>query len=233
MSVNTEQTKAVIATIISKLGNGVYRVVNNLADVSKSIDEEYSSLVNIIAKDVKAQVEFNPEVVESYRLLGFENRTLAREDFANDKVISEPFGSGGYGVALYEFKMKTSGMPVDSGLKYSRIITTGSKEPGTIRVRYKEPLGNASHELEKVVETGEASYTDNLRLAFIVYVCAEKLRGSDKITSEYNALAKKLYKELGDFARTKNSADLYKLAWILDKSEKDLGIGIPEEPFIW
>ena len=219
---------------LCKHGNGVYRVVNNLTDVKKSIDEEYSSLVNIIAKDVKAQVEFNPEIVESYRLLGFENRTLDREDFANDKVISEPFGSGGYGVALYELKMKEGDVPVDSGLKYSKLTTTGSKEPGTVKIRYKEPLEDVSHELEKVVETADECFTDNLRLAFIVYVCAEKLRGSDKISSEEIDLAKKLYQELGSSIREKNSADLYKLAGILDKSEKELGIGIEDEDdFLW
>ena len=219
---------------LCKHGNGVYRVVNNLADVRKNIDEEYSSLVNIIAKDVKAQVEFNPELVEAYRLLGFENRVLAHEDFSNDKVISEPFGSGGYGVALYELKMKTGTAPAESGLKYSKLVTTGSQEVGTVKVRYKEPLEDVSHELEKVIETAEASYTDNLRLAFIVYVCAEKLRGSDKISTEEINLAQKLYQELGTTIREKNAADLYKLAGILDKSEKELGIGIQEEkPFIW
>ncbi len=219
--------------VLSKHGNGVYRTVNSLTDVQKSIDEEYASLVNIIAKDVKAQVEFNPEVVENYCMLGFENRTLAREDFTNDKVISEPFGSGGYGVALYELQMKTGTAPADSGLKYSKLVTTGSPEPGTVKVRYKEPLEDTSHELEKVIETAEASFTDNLRLAFIVYVCAEKLRGSDKISDKEITLAKKLYAELGPSIREKDASDLYKLAGILEKSEKELGIGIQEEPFPW
>ena len=220
---------------LCKHGNGVYRVINNLNDVKKSIDEEYSSLVNIIAKDVKAQVEFNPEIVESYRLLGFENRTLAREDFTNDKVISEPFGSGGYGIALYELTMKKGDAPADSGLKYSKMITTGSKEVGTIKVRYKEPLEDVSHELEKVIESSEASFTDNLRLAFVVYVCAEKLRGSDKISDAEITLAEKLYKELGSSVREKNEADLYKLAGILEQSEKDLGImgKTDRRPFPW
>ena len=219
--------------VLCKHGNGVYRTVNSLTDVRKSIDEEYASLVNIIAKDVKAQVEFNPEVVESYRLLGFENRTLAREDFTNDKVISEPFGSGGYGVALYELTMKTDDAPAESGLKYSRLVTTGSEEAGTIKVRYKEPLAEVSHEIEKVITSAEASYTDNLRLAFIVYVCAEKLRGSDRIGSGEIALARQLYGELGSSIREKNSADLFKLAGILEKSESELGIGIRERRFPW
>ena len=104
---------------------------------------------------------------------------------------------------------------------------------GTVKVRYKETLEDVSHELEKVIETADASYKDNLRLAFVVYVCAEKLRGSDKISEEDIALAKKLYQELGDGIREKNAADLYKLAGILDKSEHELGIGIPEEAFEW
>ena len=178
-------------------------------------------------------MEFNPEVVESYRLLGFENRTLAREDFTNDKVISEPFGSGGYGVALYELTMKTDDAPAESGLKYSRLVTTGSKEAGTIKVRYKEPLAEVSHEIEKIITSAEASFTDNLRLAFIVYVCAEKLRGSDRIGSGEIALAKQLYAELGSSIREKNSADLFKLAGILEKSESELGIGIRGRRFPW
>ena len=218
---------------LSKHGNGVYRVVNNIADVKKSIDEEYSSLVNIIAKDVKAQMEFNPEIVESYRLLGFENRTLAREDFTNDKVISEPFGSGGYGVAIYELKMKSDDEPVESGLKYSKLTTTGSEELCTVKVRYKEPLEDTSYEIEKIIESKDSSYTDNLKLAFVVYACAEKLRGSDKISTDDIELAKKFYEELGDSIQQKNSADLYKFAGILDKSERELGIGIEDEPFLW
>ena len=130
--------------------------------------------------------------------------------------------------------MKTENVPVESGLKYSKLVTTGSREPGTIRIRYKEPLEEVSHELEKIIETADASYSDNLRLAFIVFVCAEKLRGSDKITSKEIDLARKLYKELGNTITEKNSADLYKLAGILEKSEKELGIGIPDEAhFIW
>ena len=79
---------------VSKHGNGVYRVVNNLNDVKKSIRDEYPSLVNIIAKDVKAQVEFNPETVESYRLLGFENRELNHEDFTS-RLRSRFYGADG------------------------------------------------------------------------------------------------------------------------------------------
>ena len=211
---------------LSKHGNGVYRTVNNLADVKKCIDAEYASLVNVIAKDVKAQVEFNPEVVESYRLLGFENREISHEDFVNDKVISEPFGSGGYGVALYELVLRTDGKPVESGYKYTRIVTTGSTDLGTVKVRYKEPLEDSSREIECVITSAHEDYTDNLRLAYVVYVCAEKLRGSDKITKEDIKKAQEFYDELGEEIREMNEADLYKLPEILKRTARELHVGI-------
>ena len=84
--------------VLSKHGNGTYCVINSLEDVDESINKHYESLTNIVAKDVKAQVEFNPKYVKEYRLLGYENRELNHEDFVNDKVISEPYGSGGHGI---------------------------------------------------------------------------------------------------------------------------------------
>ncbi len=88
--------------VLAKHGNGTYCVVNDLEDVEVSINKRYIALTNIVAKDVKAQVEFNPRFVKNYRLLGYENRELNHEDFTNDSVISEPYGSGSHGVALYE-----------------------------------------------------------------------------------------------------------------------------------
>ena len=211
---------------LSKHGNGVYRTVNNLADVKKCLDVEYASLVNVIAKDVKAQVEFNPEIVESYRLLGFENREISHEDFVNDKVISEPFGSGGYGVALYELVLRENAKPLESGYKYTRIVTTGSTDLGTVKVRYKEPLEDHSREIECVITSAQEDYTDNLRLAYVVYVCAEKLRGSDKITEEDVKRAQAFYDELGEEIRKMNEADLYKLPEILKRTARELHVGI-------
>lgn len=211
---------------LSKHGNGVYRAVNNLADVKKCLDVEYASLVNVIAKDVKAQVEFNPEIVESYRLLGFENREISHEDFVNDKVISEPFGSGGYGVALYELVLRTEGKPVESGYKYTRFVTTGSTELGTVKVRYKEPLEDSSREIECVITSAQEDYTDNLRLAYVVYVCAEKLRGSDKITKTDITTAQEFYDALGEEIRKMNETDLYKLPEILKRTARELHVGI-------
>lgn len=163
---------------LSKHGNGTYCVVNSLPDVDEFINKRYVSLTNIIAKDVKAQVEFNPRFVKSYRLLGYENRELAHEDFANDAVISEPYGSGGHGIALYEIERSTG--ELNSDLKYMRHTVVDSEELGTIRIRYKEPLEEKSKEIEYVfydTETGIA----NAKLAYLVYCIAERDRLSEKM----------------------------------------------------
>ena len=210
--------------ILSKHGNGVYRVVNNLNDVKKSIRDEYASLVNIIAKDVKAQVEFNPEAVESYRLLGFENRELNHEDFTNDKVISEPFGSGGYGIALYELRMQPDNTQQAMENRYTRVVTTGSGELCTVRIRYKEPLKEVSHEIEHVVADASEHYTDNLLLAHAVYVAAEKLRNSDKIEQRDEAIALMELDSLGTELQVMNLDELPKLKEILKLSKERLKV---------
>ena len=184
--------------VLSKHGNGTYCVVNQLSDVEESVNRRYISLTNIIAKDVKAQVEFNPAHVKSYRLLGYENRALSHEDFKNDKVISEPYGSGGQGVALYEIVRGNAAEAEE--LKYQKPQLTGSEELCTVKVRYKEPLGEKSIEISKVVGQ-ECNGGENAKLARFLYCIGEKLRKSDKLSAEDDAFYTELkqsgkYKEL-------------------------------------
>ena len=162
---------------LAKHGNGTYCVVNNLADVKESINRRYISLTNIVAKDVKAQMEFNPRYVKSYRLLGYENRALNHADFKDDTVISEPYGSGGYGVALYELTLGNAGT---GDLKYQKPELTDLDEICTVKVRYKEPLSDAGEELEQVVKA-EDTVSENLKLSWLLYCIGEKLRHSDKL----------------------------------------------------
>lgn len=169
--------------VLSKNGNGTYRVVNDLEDVKYSVRDRYVSLTNIVAKDVKAQVEFNPRYVKSYRLLGYENRKLNHEDFINDNVISEPYGAGGHGVALYE--IRRGGAEGTQELKYQTAVLTDSEELCTVKVRFKQPLSDESVEISKAVDTGaEAELGGNTRLAYFIYCLGEKLRGSDKLKKE-------------------------------------------------
>ena len=161
---------------LSKNGNGNYFVVNDIEDVQENIYNKYASLVYTIAKDVKAQVEFNPKYVKSYRLIGYENRALNHEDFVDDTVISEPFGSGSYAVALYELEMANG--EEKSGLRYQKQILTDSEDLCTVSVRYKEPDSDESNQLFVSVKNKEGYMTKNLKLAYSIYAIGEKLRDS-------------------------------------------------------
>ena len=200
--------------VLAKHGNGTYCVVNNLDDVEESVNRRFIALTNIIAKDVKAQVEFNPRFVKSYRLLGYENRQLNHEDFKNDKVISEPYGSGGHGIALYELEMNEDENPeTSSNLKYQKPMLTDSEELGTVAIRYKEPLSDTSSQIETAVYNTERS-TQNVQLAYLLYCISEKLRGSDKL-DEYD---KQFLDGMiaGDFCKNLSSSNKEKLEMLLD-----------------
>ena len=169
--------------VLSKHGNGTYCVVNDVEDVKESIDRRFVSLTNIVAKDVKAQVEFNPKYVQKYRLLGYENRTLNHEDFRNDAVISEPYGSGGHGVALYELTMGNAVEESTEKLKYQHLMTNDYEELGTVSVRFKAPLSDVSEEVSEIIPLSPKA-TDNSKLAYFLYCISEFLRKSDKLDDD-------------------------------------------------
>ncbi|MBP5173575.1 MAG: von Willebrand factor type A domain-containing protein [Clostridia bacterium] len=175
---------------LAKNGNGNYFVINSVEDVKKCLCDRYESLVWPIATDVKAQVEFNPAAVSEYRLIGYENRQLSHEDFSDDSVIAEPFGSGSRCVALYELKL--AGGEAEGGrLKYQTSVLTGSDEICTVSLRYKEPGGGQSVELNFPVEAGCPS-GENVCLAVKCAQIAERLRkdpGDREALGEYSELA--------------------------------------------
>lgn len=184
---------------LSKNGNGNYCTIDCIEDIEENILNKYNSLVFTIAKDVKAQIEFNPKLVKEYRLIGYENRSLNHEDFKDDNVISEPFGCGSYGVALYELVMKTKKEDEMLYLEYQTPILNDSKNICTVKVRYKEPLKDESSETSVRVKNKDNGLTNNLLLAYTIYVICEKLRGSKFIKDEnLRVLDKiKIEKELG------------------------------------
>jgi len=94
---------------LADAGNGNYAYIDNLNEAQKVLVDEMSSTLNTIAKDVKIQIEFNPATVAEYRLIGYENRILKREDFSNDKVDAGEIGAGHTVTALYEIALVGSG----------------------------------------------------------------------------------------------------------------------------
>jgi len=144
-------------------GNGNYGYIDSRREAEKLLVEQVSGTLVTIAKDVKLQVEFNPAQVASYRLIGYENRLLKKEDFNNDAVDAGEIGAGHTVTALYEIvpaalaKGEGPGAPgaVDD-LKYAQVLNRKSEIENrnssadllTLKVRYKEPAGAVSRKLE-------------------------------------------------------------------------------------
>jgi Ca-activated chloride channel family protein len=154
---------------------------------------EFGATLFTVAKDVKIQVEFNPARVQSYRLLGYENRLLAKEDFADDRKDAGEIGAGHAVTALYEI-VPTGASPVASGedsLTYQQVTLrpTANRSPEllTVRLRYKEPTGNSSRLLSVPVVDRDEKGSDDFRFASAVAAFAMVLRNSEyKGAADYN-----------------------------------------------
>lgn len=139
-------------------GNGNYAYIDSLGEAKKVLVEEMGSTLVTVAKDVKLQVEFNPEKVSEYRLIGYENRRLDAQDFEDDTKDAGEIGAGHTVTALYEIVLAEEGENPDSGLKYSETVTKGSDEWMSLSIRYKEPDKDKSILLEYPVDG--SSYTE-------------------------------------------------------------------------
>lgn len=140
-------------------GNGNYAYIDSLGEAKKVLVEEMGATLVTVAKDVKLQVEFNPEKVSEYRLIGYENRRLDTQDFEDDTKDAGEIGAGHTVTALYEIVPAQGGAKTESDLKYSETVTNGSDEWLTVSVRYKEPEEEVSILLEYPVD--ESVYTEN------------------------------------------------------------------------
>ncbi|MDE6599032.1 MAG: VWA domain-containing protein [Oscillospiraceae bacterium] len=127
-------------------GNGNYSYIDSELEAKKVLVEEMSGTLYTVAKDVKIQVEFNPANVSGYRLIGYENRALADEDFADDTKDAGEIGAGHTVTALYEIVPNMNGTSIpEAELKYQQNTVTGNKnELLTVSLRYKQPDGNTS-----------------------------------------------------------------------------------------
>lgn len=129
--------------IIADNGNGSYYYIDNIKEAKKVLVDEMTKTLYTIAEDVKLQVEFNPQTVSRYRLIGYENRMLAAEDFENDEKDAGELGSGSTVTALYEI-VPANGEVQSGGLRYSTSEYTGSDELFCVNIRYKKPGGGES-----------------------------------------------------------------------------------------
>ncbi len=142
-------------------GNGNYAYIDSLSEARKVLVEQMGSTLVTIAKDVKIQVEFNPAAVRSYRLIGYENRVMAKEDFNDDTKDAGEIGAGHSVVALYEvvpanLPAGAEGRPAVDSLKYQALAISPAQlaeaaktgEMMTVKLRYKEPESDLSKLIE-------------------------------------------------------------------------------------
>jgi Ca-activated chloride channel homolog len=173
---------------LANAGNGNYSYIDTLSEARKVLVSELSSTLVTIAKDVKIQVEFNPAEVLEYRLIGYENRVLAREDFNNDKVDAGEIGAGHRVTALYEVVPVGAKGRVDD-LRYAKPeAASGVKgELAHVRLRYKAPEADSSQLLEFPVRKSAVAALDrssnDFRFAVSVAAFGQLLRGGKYVGS--------------------------------------------------
>jgi Ca-activated chloride channel family protein len=190
-------------------GNGNYAYIDRLSEAQKVLSEELTSTLLTIAKDVKIQIEFNPERVSEYRLIGYENRILNEEDFANDKVDAGEIGAGHRVTALYEVSLTGSSGQRLPERRYQSESTTMdrnsssfSNELAHLRIRYKLPNESISNLIEApVMDSGiNAHGGDSFNFAAAVAAFGQKLRGGQYLEN-YS------YTDIANLARQSRGSD--------------------------
>ena len=170
-------------------GNGNHAYIDGISEAKKVLVNEFGGTLFTIAKDVKLQVEFNPAKVQGYRLIGYENRMLAKEDFNDDKKDAGEMGSGHTVTALYEIipvGVNSDFLKGVDSLKYQKNIVPLSKssytdEIMTVKFRYKTPDGEVSKLIEHPVLDKQITIvktSDNFRFASSVAEFGMLLRNS-------------------------------------------------------
>ncbi len=198
---------------LAQIGNGNAAYIDTLSEARKVLVEEIGATLNMIAKDVKIQIEFNPETVAEYRLIGYETRHLEREDFNNDAIDAGDIGAGHTVTALYEIALTGSGGTLMDPLRYGtdkpadapKAAGTGD-ELAFLKLRYKLPQEDVSQLITRPIDRdaiiGDLGRTsDNYRFSAAVAGFGQILRGSEYTgTFDLEAAAKLAGAARGDDA---------------------------------
>lgn len=176
-----------LAEKLADVGDGNHAYIDSIQEARKVLVEEMGSTLLNIARDVKVQVEFNPAQVAEYRLIGYENRVLKREDFANDQIDAGDIGAGHEVTALYEITPVGTGIERLPALRYAAgpTVQGNTGELAHLRLRYKLP----GHDRSRLIETPilqsqlRAQPRESMRLASAVAGFADALRGGTRTDS--------------------------------------------------
>lgn len=175
--------------VLADRGNGNYAYIDNLPEAEKTLVQEFGGTLFTIAGDVKLQVEFNPAKVSAYRLLGYENRMLKTEDFADDRKDAGELGAGHTVTALYEIIPAGVASPFFPELKYQQPLPgtrlTDSNEWLTVKFRYKKPGGATGIQFTQAVTQAVDAVdqtSENFRWSAAVAAFGMLLRQSSLLT---------------------------------------------------
>ncbi|WP_460097504.1 vWA domain-containing protein [Pseudomonas sp. H3_C08] len=163
---------------LADAGDGNYAYIDNLREARKVLVDQLSSTLAVVAQNVKLQVEFNPAQVSEYRLLGYENRALKREDFSNDKVDAGEIGAGHTVTALYEI-VPAGEQGWLEPLRYGKsdaVVSAKSGELAMLRVRYQQPEGGKSLLIERPIANRVTPASEDLRFAAAVAAFSQQLK---------------------------------------------------------
>ncbi|MGQ8366938.1 vWA domain-containing protein [Glaciecola sp. 1036] len=170
---------------LADAGNGNYAYIDTINEARKVLVDELQSTMQIIAKDVKIQVEFNPNQVAEYRLIGYENRVLAKEDFNNDKVDAGDIGAGHTVTALYELTLIESKDKFNDELRYqtnNQQDKEVSDELAFVKLRFKQPDSDTSELIQQAVKreqiTNFDAQSDDYKFAVAVAGFAQQMKKS-------------------------------------------------------
>jgi Ca-activated chloride channel family protein len=190
LGVGTGNLKDSTMEMLADKGNGNYAYLDSIQEAQRVLVREAASTLETIAKDVKIQVEFNPENVAAYRLIGYENRLLKAEDFNDDRKDAGEIGAGHSVTALYEIIPVGADIPAGvDPLKYQKPAARPTDQKAatpsqyadelmTVKLRYKEPDGDTSRLVAAVVRNKPQPMTANIGFASAVAEFGMLLRGS-------------------------------------------------------
>jgi Ca-activated chloride channel family protein len=192
---------------LAQNGNGTAAYVDSLQEARKLFREDFTKSLFPIADDVKVQVEFNPAQVSEYRLIGYETRMLAREDFNNDQVDAGEVGAGASVTALYEIT-PAGAKPSADPLRYGRAAArfAGSGDLAYLKIRYKLPGARASKLIERPITRADAAPSlaaapEATRWAVAVAGFGQKLKQDPRVSDAFG------WSEVLDLAQGARGAD--------------------------
>ncbi|OSK40253.1 von Willebrand factor type A domain protein [Escherichia coli B671] len=171
---------------IADVGNGNYSYIDTLSEAQKVLNSEMRQTLITVAKDVKAQIEFNPAWVTEYRQIGYEKRQLRAEDFNNDNVDAGDIGAGKHITLLFELTLKGQKASIDK-LRYApdnkSAKSDKTKELAWLKIRWKYPQGNESQLVEFPLASAIKAPSEDMRFRAAVAAYGQKLRGSEYLNN--------------------------------------------------